>query len=114
MRERERKIKKEESRDSVVNGVGSGHRTLGVWSPAPPEDFGRGGDSPLSRLSIGVDLVDLWDLVLGGGGFGGIGFSGGGGGGVGLNGFLGFWVSGLMLWRLDLGGGVRQLGLISW
>ncbi|KAK1583910.1 hypothetical protein Q3G72_028109 [Acer saccharum] len=36
---------------------------------------------------------------------------GGSGGGVDLGEVV---VDRLMLWRLDLGGGVRQLGLISW
>ncbi|KAK0589564.1 hypothetical protein LWI29_015859 [Acer saccharum] len=39
----------------AVNGAGSGHRSFGVWSPAPSEDFGRGGDN---RLAVGSDSGD--------------------------------------------------------
>ncbi|KAK0572626.1 hypothetical protein LWI29_034434 [Acer saccharum] len=39
----------------AVNGAGSGHRSFGVWSPAPFEDFGRGGDN---RLAVGSDSGD--------------------------------------------------------
>ncbi|KAK3230289.1 hypothetical protein Dsin_002170 [Dipteronia sinensis] len=48
MRQRSRKKTKLKLFCSAVNGAGSGHQTFGVWSPAPPEDFGRGGDNLLA------------------------------------------------------------------